>query len=182
MREVEFYITPEGEIMIQQERKPVKPLCQGDEFIDKLLEVIREFYPEAYSALTDAYKASAQNKPYYKFLMVRRFIKCNFGSYDNVLDIDHLGRMNFEFVHCPMRGECKHDQIICSPKFNTKLSDREMEVMKLLYEGFTDEEVAEKLFISINTVNNHRKNSFKKLGIHSMADFIRYAKDNNLFK
>jgi DNA-binding CsgD family transcriptional regulator len=114
--------------------------------------------------------------------MARRLIKCNFGGYDNVLDIDHLGRMNFEFVGCPLRGECKYDQLICSPKFNTKLSQRELEVMKMLYEGQPDELVSEQLFISINTVNNHRKNSFKKLEIHSMADFIRYAKDNNLFK
>lgn len=41
---------------------------------------------------------------------------------------------------------------------------------------------AEKLFISLNTVNNHRKNSFRKVGVHSMAEFMRYAMTNNLFK
>jgi DNA-binding CsgD family transcriptional regulator len=182
MAGVEFYITPTGEIMIQEVGKSVRPLCQNDVFIEGLLESIQEFYPKAFEALAENYKASSVNKPYYRFLMVRRFIKCNFGGYDNVLDIDHLGRMNFEFVQCPLRGECKYDHIICSPKFNTKLSDREMQVMRMLYDGQSDEEVSEKLFISLNTVNNHRKNSFKKIGIHSMADFIRYAKDNNLFK
>lgn len=182
MTGIEFYITPQGEIMIQEDGKAVRPLCQGDQFIDKFLDSLREFYPKAFDALAENYKSSSVNKPYYRFLMVRRFIKCNFGDYDNVLDIDHLGRMNFEFVSCPLRGECKYDHIICSPEFNTKLSEREMEVMRMLYEGQPDESVSEQLFISLNTVNNHRKNSFKKLGLHSMADFIRYAKDHNLFK
>lgn len=181
MKGIEFYITPTGEIMIQENGKAVHSLLQGDKCIDKLLECIEDFYPKAFEALAENYKASTINKPYYRFLMARRFIKCNFGGYDNVLDIDHLGRMNFEFVTCPLRGECKYDHIICSPKFNTKLSERENQVMRMLYEGSSDEEVSENLFISLNTVNNHRKNSFKKLGLHSMADFIRYAKDNNLF-
>ncbi len=181
MTGMEFYITPEGEVMIKEKGKPVRELCQGDSFVDRFLDSIREFHPDAFEALAECYKASSLNRQYYQFLMVRRFIKCNFGGYDNILDIDHLGRMNFEFVACPLRGECKYDHIICSPKFNTKLSPRELEVMKMLYEGRSDDEVSNELFISLNTVNNHRKNSFKKLGLHSMADFIRYAKDNNLF-
>jgi DNA-binding CsgD family transcriptional regulator len=182
MKSIEFYSTPEGEVMIKEEGRGVRQLCQEDPFIEKYLETIQEFYPDSFKGLAECYKASGLNKHYCHFLMTRRFIKCNFGGYDNVLDIDHLGRMNFEFVPCPLRGECKYDRIICSPKFNSKLSERELEVMKMLYEGHSDDEVSGKLFISLNTVNNHRKNSFKKLDIHSMADFIRYANDNNLFK
>ena len=61
-------------------------------------------------------------------------------------------------------------------------SDRQIEVMRMLYDGKNDSEIAEKLFISLNTVNNHRKNSFRKVGVHSMAEFMRYAMTNNLFK
>ena len=86
------------------------------------------------------------------------------------------------FVGCPLRGECKSDKIICAPKFNSKLSDRQLEVMRLLYEGKSDSEIADKLFISLNTVNNHRKNSFRKVGVHSFPEFMRYAMQNNLFK
>jgi DNA-binding CsgD family transcriptional regulator len=182
MKNIEFYSTPEGEVMIKEEGRGVRQLSPGDPLIDPLLEALHEFRTDAFQGLGECYKASWLNKRYYHFLMARRFIKCNFGGYDNVLDIDHLGRMNFEFVPCPLRGECKYDRIICSPKFNSKLSERELEVMKMLYEGHSDDEVSNKLFISLNTVNNHRKNSFKKLDIHSMADFIRYANDNNLFK
>ena len=54
--------------------------------------------------------------------------------------------------------------------------------MQLCYEGAKDEEIAEKLFISLNTIQNHRKAVYKKLGVHSMAEFIKYAAENNIFK
>ena len=133
---------------------------------------------EAYTALMEIYSKSSENKRYRDFLAVRRFIKCNFGLYDNVIDIDENWNFRFEFVGCPLRGECKSDKIICAPKFNSKLSDRQLEVMRLLYEGKSDSEIADKLFISLNTVNNHRKNSFRKVGVHSFPEFMRYAMQN----
>ena len=54
--------------------------------------------------------------------------------------------------------------------------------MKMLYQGKSDSEIAEKLFISLNTVNNHKKNSFKKVGVHSMPEFMRYAMEKRLFQ
>lgn len=181
MKSIEFYTTPGNEVMLQDEKGThTLSSCDG-EFVEKMDGLISEFYPEADKGLCENYKPSQGNPSYFRFLKVRRFIKCNFGNYDNVLDVDHMGRMNFEFVSCPMRGECKYDGIICNPKFNTCLSCRELDVMKMSVEGQSDDEIANKLFISLNTVNNHRKNSFKKLGLHSMADFIRYAIDKNIF-
>jgi DNA-binding CsgD family transcriptional regulator len=183
MSPTEFYTAPNGEVMYNQNGQAAKQLCVTDtDIVDRLLEMMMEFYPEAYKAASEAYQASAKNIPYYRFLMARRFLKCNWGGYDNVLDIDHLGRMNFEYVSCPMRGECKHDGIICNPKFNTTLSAREMEVMQMCSEGRTDDDISTTLFISLNTVANHRKHSFRKLGLHNMGEFIRYANDHKLFK
>ena len=54
--------------------------------------------------------------------------------------------------------------------------------MRLCYYGKSDEEIAEQLFLSTHTVKNHRKNTFRKLNIHTMAEFMRYANDKNLFK
>ena len=114
-------------------------------------------------------------------MAVRRFIKCNFGLYDNTIDITEDWKFNFEFVSCPLRGECKYDGVLCQPKFNTTLTDRQLEVMSMCYEGKKDEEIAEKLFISINTVANHRKAVFIKLGIHNMGEFNRYANEHKIF-
>jgi DNA-binding NarL/FixJ family response regulator len=55
------------------------------------------------------------------------------------------------------------------------LTPREQEVMRLLAEGLSSKEVAEKLFISPKTVENHRANIMKKLGLHSTIELIRYS-------
>lgn len=181
MKDTEFYTTPEGDVMIR-EGNSLRALTETDrDFISDMIRTIREFYPDAFDALCKEYVKSQINREYYEFLIVRRFIKCNFGEYDNKLDIAEGGSFNFEFVGCPLRGECKYDRCICRPRFNSSLSKRELEVMKMIYERYSIEEIAERLFISIETVKNHRKNSLRRLGLHTTADFMDYANKNHLF-
>lgn len=181
MKDTEFYTTPEGDVMIR-ESNSLRALAETDRnFISDMIRTIREFYPDAFDALCKEYVKSQINREYYEFLIVRRFIKCNFGEYDNKLDIAEGGSFNFEFVGCPLRGECKYDRCICQPRFNSSLSKRELEVMKMIYERYSIEEIADRLFISIETVKNHRKNSLRRLGLHTTADFMDYANKNHLF-
>ena len=70
-----------------------------------------------------------------------------------------------------------------SPEKEAKITDgaygtltpREQEVMRLLAEGFSTKEAAEKLFISPKTIENHRNNIMHKLDLHSTVELIRYA-------
>jgi DNA-binding NarL/FixJ family response regulator len=55
------------------------------------------------------------------------------------------------------------------------LTPREQEIMRLLAEGLSSKKVAEKLFISPKTVENHRSNIMNKLGLHNTIELIRYA-------
>ena len=55
------------------------------------------------------------------------------------------------------------------------LTEREQEITALLAEGLTNFQVADRLFISLKTVKNHRTNIMQKLGLHSTYDLIRYA-------
>jgi len=55
------------------------------------------------------------------------------------------------------------------------LTPREQEIMTLLAEGRSVSQVSEKLFISPKTVENHRSNIMRKLGIHSSMELVRYA-------
>jgi DNA-binding CsgD family transcriptional regulator len=55
------------------------------------------------------------------------------------------------------------------------LSDRETEVLIALIKGFSHKEIADKLNISIHTVNSHRKNIIEKTGIRSLSGLTIYA-------
>jgi DNA-binding NarL/FixJ family response regulator len=55
------------------------------------------------------------------------------------------------------------------------LSPRELEVVKLIAEGHTSEEIAEMLFISRKTVDRHRANILEKLGMRNRVELTRYA-------
>ena len=152
-----------------------RELKESDTDIIKLiLDNSKSFYPDQYDALEKEYSKSSANKLYYDFLRARRIVNCCFGENDCKVDLDR-GVINFELVKCPRMAECKYYKIICQPKFNTKLSERESEVMKLYYNNVLTEDIAEKLFISIHTVNNHRKNALRKLNLHSIEEFIAYA-------
>jgi DNA-binding NarL/FixJ family response regulator len=62
---------------------------------------------------------------------------------------------------------------------NEMLSEREVEVLKLLVNGNANKEIAEKLNISINTVITHRKNISQKTGIKSVSGLTIYAVVNS---
>jgi DNA-binding NarL/FixJ family response regulator len=55
------------------------------------------------------------------------------------------------------------------------LTAREQEVMRLLAEGLSTRDIAERLYISPKTVENHRANLMKKLGLSSTIELVRYA-------
>ena len=55
------------------------------------------------------------------------------------------------------------------------LSDREREVLRLLALGFTNQEIAKQLFISVRTAETHRAHVMQKLRLQSRAELVRYA-------
>ena len=55
------------------------------------------------------------------------------------------------------------------------LSARETEVISLIAEGFTNGQVAEKLFLSPHTITTHRKNIMSKIGVNNTAAMVMYA-------
>lgn len=57
------------------------------------------------------------------------------------------------------------------------ISDREFELLQLLYEGITNTQIAEKLFISVNTVKTHLKNIYLKLDAGTRIDVIRRLRE-----
>lgn len=61
-----------------------------------------------------------------------------------------------------------------------ELTEREIDVLKLIVQEFTTIEIAEKLFISTHTVETHRKNLISKLNVRNIAGLVKYAMQNGL--
>jgi two-component system, NarL family, response regulator LiaR len=60
------------------------------------------------------------------------------------------------------------------------LSKRELEVLQLMSQGHSNQEIAEKMFVSVNTVKTHSKNLFEKLEVSRRTQAIQKAKQRNL--
>jgi DNA-binding NarL/FixJ family response regulator len=63
-----------------------------------------------------------------------------------------------------------------------EISKRESEVLQLIFEGYSNKEIAEKLFISVRTVTNHRASINAKTNSKNTASLISYAIKNKLVK
>lgn len=66
------------------------------------------------------------------------------------------------------------------PPPGTRLGAREMQVLQLVADGFTSQQIAEKLGIALSTVEVHRRNIMRKLGVDSVAGLTRYAVRNGI--
>jgi DNA-binding NarL/FixJ family response regulator len=60
------------------------------------------------------------------------------------------------------------------------LSAREVDVLRLVASGLSDAEVAERLFLSVRTVNAHLRSIYRKAGVRSRAAAGRFAEENGL--
>ena len=88
---------------------------------------------------------------------------------DYFLDSSVSKQVVKKLIESPLRAEKISDVAYGS------LTSREQEVLRLLAEGFSSKEIADKLSISPKTVENHRANIMKKLDLHSIHELVRYA-------
>ena len=88
---------------------------------------------------------------------------------DYFLDSSVSKQVVKKLIESPLRAEKISDVAYGS------LTSREQEVLRLLAEGFSSKEIANKLSISPKTVENHRANIMNKLDLHSIHELVRYA-------
>lgn len=74
----------------------------------------------------------------------------------------------------PTAGNSEESKVL------SELTEREIEILKLIAEGFSNKEIGDKLFISHRTVDTHRTNLMKKLDVHNIAGIIKFAIKNKL--
>jgi DNA-binding CsgD family transcriptional regulator len=176
MEAIEFYKTPDGSVLYKVENQHVKELTLSDrQIITEMIDIIRNRYSECFDALSKLYTISENNRLFFEFNIVSRFIRCNFGEYDaQRADIDADSFFHFEEVGCPLRGECKYEGIICKPKLDTVLTAREKEIVGLIAKGLHTSDIAQSLNISPTTVNRHRENIKAKLNMRTVAQIAAY--------
>jgi len=73
----------------------------------------------------------------------------------------------------------KSDTAVAENK-ESLLSKREIEVLKLFAEGMTNKEIADKLFISIRTVESHKNHIMARLELKTTVDLVKFAIRNNI--
>jgi two-component system, NarL family, response regulator NreC len=62
------------------------------------------------------------------------------------------------------------------------LTPREIDVLRLIVQGYTNRQIANELQISVRTAEGHRANLSEKLGLHSRVELVRYAKNHKLIE
>ncbi len=174
LQNVEFYVCPDGSINVKPQNEAMYVYTIGHRSLTQdMLALIRDLYPQAFVVLAEMYAKSQPNRPYYEYRIVHRFIRCNFGEYDTLsIDVANDGCLNLEEVHCPLRGECKLEGVLCKPRLETSLTERETEVAHLIAQGLTRQDVADELDISVYTVNRHVQNIKARLHLHTTAQLI----------
>lgn len=108
---------------------------------------------------------------------VMAYVLKNAGKHELLEAIDHVlkGEM---YISKDLRNkeEIVEDDFVKS----LSLTKREKEIISLLAKEKSSQEIADALFISIYTVNTHRKNILHKLGIKNTAGLVKFASDNQL--
>lgn len=176
IRNIEFFTDPYGNVTVSDANGVRSYTTEDNELTSALFLRIEDEYPEAFKALTELYRKSAPNAPYFRYRVCHRFVRCNFSVFDRKVDIDNSGNFLLEDVQCPMRGECLYDGIICNARHNTKLTQRQEEVMRLYCEGLSYQEIGEELFISPETVKTIKRDAFRKVGVHDINEFRNKVK------
>lgn len=150
------------------------PICDGIE----ATRLLKAKYPELPVLIftTESTAASINNaiaagaKGYLlKHTSLRELINamravCDGNSYFHPI----VAKVILEGLIHPERLPVRQDTLV-------SLSEREVQVLRLIAEGLTNQEIAEQLFISIKTVQTHRRNIMDKLDLHDRVDLVKYA-------
>lgn len=100
-------------------------------------------------------------------------------AYEELANAIHMVMNNKSYLSSHIMGTVMNDYAAHAHTDKTsvfsKLSLREREILQLVAEGLTSEDIASRLFISIKTVSTHRRHIMKKTNLKSVAELTRYA-------
>lgn len=175
----------------------------GSEAVDKALTadidcVIMDINMPVMNGL-EAVKRIKQEKPYVKIIavsmhsdasVVSKMLKAGADGYINkdtgktelLTALEKVMRgekyispeiSNILFLHL-------NDRSVQSEEGEKPLTPREIEIIRYIADGLTNQEIAQKLFLSVVTVDTHRKNILAKLHLKNSAALVKYAAEHKL--
>ena len=119
MRKLEFYTTPQGGLYCEEDSQS-RRVTKFSDIVDEMMGIIKERFPEAYSCLKERHAPGRrEGNAEARYRMVAHFIRCNFAERDTLSADYEGGRLHFEEVKCPLRGEkwlCPYEGKICKPR------------------------------------------------------------------
>lgn len=92
---------------------------------------------------------------------------------------DALQKRFIEILNGPQTFELKEDLENLNNKLVNPLTEREYDALKLTLQGLTNSEIAERLFVSNNTIKFHLKNIYNKLGVNNRKEVLAYVVKNS---
>jgi DNA-binding CsgD family transcriptional regulator len=112
---------------------------------------------------------------------LRIYAKCRFGGFNATPDIDVCGTANSEHwdcscTDCPLQSHFRNTLAVK----NGILSSREIEVAKLIAQGYLGKIISDRLNICESTINTHKRHLFEKVGVSSSVELSRWAYKINL--
>ena len=157
------------------------PICDGLE----LTKWVKEHYPGVKMIALSMFHSTSLIKKLLK-AGIDGYILKNTGKEEMIMSIYSVMKGN------PYFSSDISEKVMRSMMLNSKseeesdvlpisLTKRELEILELIVEEHTGPEIAKKLFISINTVETHRKNLLAKLKVKNTAGLVKYALQNEIF-
>lgn len=118
----------------------------------------------------------------------RGYLHKNINSYELITAIEEIYKGNEYFstqvsdIILKSFVKKAHTGVKQGEEKEETLTSRELEIIKLVAEGFSNPEIAEKLAISIRTVESHKTHIMQKLLLNTIADLVKFAIRNNIIE
>lgn len=161
-----------------------------EEMTERFDEYIQSVHPQTFKSINEflpAFYETAKTSDTLSF--VQHFKKHGDTDFTPVISITKpsiLPKGELLWISIPAEkladSSKKMEQVVKMDEFKLKhfkrfqsLTGREIEILKLLANGYNNPKIADKLFLSRSTIETHRKNIKKKLDLNSLRDLMRYA-------
>jgi DNA-binding CsgD family transcriptional regulator len=170
---IEFFA--KGELVYAIMNQEIIPSYEWPEWLFEIIEKDMEANPAAVESLVTLGLDGRRE-------MIDQYIRCRYGSLDNDPDLVAGVMQDTEYVSCHLRGSCPFEGKLCElfkAPYGT-ITQREIQVLRLIPEGLLDKEIADQLGISPLTVEVYMKSLRAKTGCKNKAELVRFAFNHNL--